>query len=176
VLVARLMEWLLLAALTEEDRRDLLSRSRRRRFAKGRVTVRLTTPLGDATTLRIIGAGGWFGELALLCPAPRNATIVALPPVETLLLHRDQVADIRRRVPAFEHVVDQALVAEVRRLSKALLEALFVAADKRILRRLADLVAIRPRRGPGCHPADPGGGRPICRYDTADRQQSASSR
>src|ERR1700730_4646712 len=138
------MEWPLLAVLAEEDRRELLSRSRRRRFAKGevifhegdpgetlhlvvdgRVAVRLTTPLGDTTTLLIIGAGGWFGELALLCPAPRNATIVALEPVETLVLHRDQVSEVRERVPAFEHVVAKALVAEVRRLSIALLEALF---------------------------------------------------
>jgi CRP-like cAMP-binding protein len=158
------MEWPLLAVLTEDDRRDLLSRSRRRRFAKGevifhegdpgetlhlvangRVAVRLTTPLGDATTLRIIGAGGWFGELALLCPAPRNATIVALEPVETLVLHRDQVSDVRERVPGFEHVVAEALVTEVRRLSIALLEALFVPADKRILRRLADLASIYGR-------------------------------
>ena len=93
------MDWPLLAVLTEEDRRDLLARCRRRRFARGevifhegdvgetlhlvasgRVAVRLTTPLGDATTLRIIGPAGWFGELALLFPAPRNATIIALEP------------------------------------------------------------------------------------------------
>ncbi|HEY2301677.1 MAG TPA: Crp/Fnr family transcriptional regulator [Acidimicrobiales bacterium] len=156
-----LMEWALLAVLTEHDRRELLSHARRRRFAKGEaifhegdpgeslhlvasghVAVRLTTPLGDQTTLRIIGAGGWFGELALLLPAPRNATIIPLDPVETLVLHRDQIADVRERVPAFDHVVANALVIEVRRLSVALLEALFVPADKRILRRLADLAGV----------------------------------
>jgi CRP-like cAMP-binding protein len=52
------------------------------------------------------------------------------------------VAEVSGRVPAFEHVVAEALVIEVRRLSIALLEALFVPADKRILRRLAELAAI----------------------------------
>ena len=158
------MEWPCLRSSPTMTGAILLSGSRRRRFAKGevifhegeagetlhlvvegRVAVRLATPLGDTTTLRIIGAGGWFGELALLCPGPRNATIVALEPVETLALHRDQLADVRNRVPAFEHVVTEGLVAEVRRLSLALLDALFIPADKRILRRLARLVAIYGR-------------------------------
>ena len=156
-----LMEWALLSVLAEAERRDLLARGRRRRYAKGevifhegdpgdtlhllakgRVTVRLTTALGDVTTLRIISPGGWFGELALLCPAPRNATIVALEPVETMTLRRDDIAEVRERSPAFEHVLAEALVAEVRRLSTALLEALFVPVDKRILRRVAELAAL----------------------------------
>ncbi len=155
------MEWPLLAVLSDEDRTQLLARARRRRFTKGevifhegdageslylvangRVGVRLTTPLGDTTTLRIIAAGGWFGELALLLPGPRNATIVALEPVEALVLHRDAVAEVRDRVPAFERIVAEALVGEVRRLSAALLEALFVPAETRILRRLAELSTI----------------------------------
>ena len=136
-------EWPLLAVLDDEQRRDLLSRSRRRRFAKGevifhegdpgetlhlmaggRVAVRLATPLGDQITLRIIGPGGWFGEFPRPArSAPRNASIVALEPAETLVLHRDQIADISERVPAFERVVADALIAEVRRLSAALLES-----------------------------------------------------
>jgi CRP-like cAMP-binding protein len=155
------MEWALLAVLSEADRRELLSGGHRRRFAKGevifhegdpgdtlhllakgRVSVRLTTSLGDVTTLRIISPGGWFGELALLCPAPRVATIVALEPVETLVVHRDQIAELRQRSPGFEHVLAQALVAEVRRLSVALLEALFVPVDKRVLRRVAELATL----------------------------------
>jgi CRP/FNR family transcriptional regulator, cyclic AMP receptor protein len=155
------MEWALLAVLSEADRRDLLAGAHRRRFAKGevifhegdpgdtlhllakgRVSVRLTTSLGDVTALRIISPGGWFGELALLCPAPRVATIVALEPVETLVVHRDQIAELRQSSPGFEHVLAEALVAEVRRLSIALLEALFVPVDKRVLRRVAELATL----------------------------------
>ena len=93
------MDWALLTELPEAERRSLLSRSRRRRFAKGevvfhegdpadslhlidkgRAAVRLTTTQGDVHILRVIPSGGWFGELALVAAASRSATVVALEP------------------------------------------------------------------------------------------------
>jgi CRP/FNR family cyclic AMP-dependent transcriptional regulator len=44
--------------------------------------------------------------------------------------------------PAVERFLTQALAAQVRRLSIHLLEALFVAADSRVMHRLLDLVDI----------------------------------
>jgi CRP-like cAMP-binding protein len=158
------MEWELLAALPEAERRRVISEARRRRYAKGevifhegdpgdtlhliargRVAVRLSTALGDLTMLRVIGEGGWFGDLSMICPAERNATIVALEPVETLVVAREQADELRRRVPQFETVLVDALVAEVRRLSTALLDALFVPVDKRLFRNLVRLDAIYGR-------------------------------
>src|SRR5262245_31139218 len=102
------MEWPILAELSEPERRELLTAARRRRFAKGEVIfhegdpgdtlhlvskghigIRVNTPLGDVAMVRVLRPGEFFGELAVVAPAPRNATACALDPAETLSLHRD---------------------------------------------------------------------------------------
>jgi CRP/FNR family cyclic AMP-dependent transcriptional regulator len=152
------VEWRLLSALSDDERRGLLSAAHRRRFGrgetlfhegdpgdtmhlleKGHVALRVTTPLGDTAMLAVLGPGDYFGELVLVSPAPRNSTVVALEPVETLSLHRDQVSALRKRHPDVDQLLLDAVVGEVRRLSHQLLEALYVPADKRVLRRLVDL-------------------------------------
>lgn len=151
----------MLAGLSEADRRNVLALARRRRFgrgdyifhegdpgdtlhllAKGRVAIRVTTPLGDSATLLIVGPGEHFGEMALVSPAPRNATAVALEPAETLRVHRDEFENLRAREPGIDKLMLDAAIAEVRRLSHQLLEALYVPADKRVLRRLLDLISL----------------------------------
>jgi len=151
--------WPLLASLPEPQLRELLSLARRRRFDRhevifhegdpgdavhlinqGRVGLRVTTPLGDTVTLRILGPGAVFGELALLDPAPRNATVVALERTETLALHRDHFEELRRQHPEVDRILIDSLVAEVRRLSIHLLEALYVPVPRRVELRLVDLV------------------------------------
>ena len=155
------MESSLLRVLSEPDRRELLAIARRRKFAKGEVVfhegdpgdtmhlvakghvaVRVTTPLGEVAMLRIVCAGEFFGELALIDPGPRNATIAALDPVETLCIHTNDFEELRDRHPAVERVLTHALVAEVRRLSIALSESLYLSADKRVLRRLLEAAAL----------------------------------
>lgn len=153
------VDWGLLAALTEDERRAVLALARRRRFSRndfifhegdpgdtlhlverGRVAIRVTTPMGHNATLLVVGPGGYFGEMALVSPAPRNATAVALDRVETLSIHRDRFDEMRRREPGIDKFLLQAAIAEVRRLSHQLLEALYVPVEKRVLRRLLDLV------------------------------------
>jgi CRP/FNR family transcriptional regulator, cyclic AMP receptor protein len=56
-------------------------------------------------------------------------------------LSRDQFEGLRRDHPAFDRFLVDLLAADVARLSKQLLEALFVPADKRVLRRLAGLAS-----------------------------------
>ena len=155
------VEWSLLGGLSDEDKRRVVSVARRRRFgrsevifhegdpgdsmhllAKGRVGIRVTTPMGQAATLLVLGAGAHFGEMAIISPAPRNATAVALEPVETLSIHRDHFEDLRRRHPGVDRILLDAAIAEIRRLSHQLLEAMYVPVDKRVLRRLLDLVAV----------------------------------
>lgn len=152
------MTWSLLDSLDEAERRKVLSLARRRRFARGEVVfhegdpgnalhlvekghfaVRITTPLGDVATLRVHGPGSYFGELAVLSPAPRSATILALGKAETLSLSESAVADLRSQSAAVDRLLMEAMIAEVRRLSGALVEALYVPVQKRVLRRLTDL-------------------------------------
>jgi CRP-like cAMP-binding protein len=159
------MEWALLEVLSAEDRSELLSRARRRHFVKnetvfhegdvgetlhlvsqGHIAIRLSTAMGDKCILRVVGPGGWFGEMAVIAPAARNATAVALDRVVSLALPRDDVDGLRRRLPPFERVLSEALVGELRRTSVALLEAFFVPVEQRVLRRLAELAELY---GPG---------------------------
>jgi CRP/FNR family cyclic AMP-dependent transcriptional regulator len=154
------VDWALLAPLTAEQRQDLLSRTRRRKFARnevifhegdpgdtlhllarGHVAVRRTTPLGDVATLFILGPGGFFGELVLLMSTGtgRTATIVALEPVETMSLHRDQLEELRQLHPAIDRFLLAALAEDVSRLSTLLTEALYIPVEKRVLRRLLDV-------------------------------------
>lgn len=155
------MEWKLLAGLRTADSHALLQRASRRRYARGdvvfhegdpahtlhlvvagRFAVRVTTPLGDTAMLSVVGPGGWFGDLAIVSDAPRNATVAALDSGETLALHRAQVDDIRRRDPSVDRVLIGALVEELRRTSAQLIEALYLPADTRVLRRLADMANV----------------------------------
>ena len=58
---------------------------------KGHVAIRAATPQGDTATMRVLGPGHWFGEIAVLEGGPRAATVVALDATETLSLHRDVI-------------------------------------------------------------------------------------
>ncbi|MGH3874554.1 MAG: Crp/Fnr family transcriptional regulator [Pseudonocardiaceae bacterium] len=153
--------WPVLDVLSAEERAGLLAVARRRAFrrgdpvfhegdpgdavhlvAKGHVAVRRTLPTGDVGTLLILGAGDVFGELAIVSPAPRNATIVAIDAVETLAISGAVFDDVRGRFPAVDRILVHALAAEVRRLSALLMEALYLPAEARILVRLVELTRV----------------------------------
>lgn len=156
------MEWSLLKGLPEDQVRELLAGSRRRRFArrevlfhagdpaaslhllaKGRVAIRVTTPLGDVATLDLVGPGGILGEMALLAPGSRrSASAVALEPTETRSIDADVFAEMRRGQPELTDVIVVLLAARVRQLNDRLLEALYLPADVRLLRRLVQLGSI----------------------------------
>jgi CRP/FNR family transcriptional regulator, cyclic AMP receptor protein len=151
----------LLAPLSAAERRGVLRACRRRGFARrevifhegdpgdclhlverGRVAVRVTTPLGDVATLTVIGPGGTFGELSVLDPdAVRSATVVALEPTETWVLHSDQVNRLRTTYPAVGDLLLGLVTGYVRRLTEHLLEALYLPADTRVARRIRALDA-----------------------------------
>jgi CRP/FNR family cyclic AMP-dependent transcriptional regulator len=153
------VDWPVLAELPEEDRRRVLQAARRRRYdhhevifhegdpgdtlhliAKGRVAVAVATSLGDTTTLTVLGAGRFFGELALVGNQPvRTATVTALEPTETLTVRHQQFDELRRDHPTIDRFLVAVLAEQVKRLSTQLLEALFIDAETRVLRRLLDL-------------------------------------
>lgn len=161
-------DWLVLRSLSEDDRRRVLSTARRRRFArrevlfhegdpgdtlhlidKGRVAIRITTPLGDRATVGVFGRGDVVGEMAVLEEAGRrSATVVALEATETLSIGRGQFLDLRQRYPDVDLFIFNVLMANVRRANVQLMEALFVPVDRRVLRRLLSLVEIYAGRDP----------------------------
>lgn len=158
----------LFAGLAEEHRRLVLSRMPRRGFRKGdtlfhegdlgdslhvldkgTVAVRTSTPLGDIVTLAVMGAGASFGEQALLSDdARRTASVVALEPVETRVLHRHDFEQLRKDHPSVERFLVDLLSAQVRRLSALVLEAMYLPADQRVVRRMHELAQLYDRGGP----------------------------
>jgi CRP/FNR family transcriptional regulator, cyclic AMP receptor protein len=156
------VEWELFGGLPDESVRRIVADARRRRFAKrevlfhegdpaasmhliakGRVAVRVSTPLGDVAMLDLLGAGEALGEMALLSPgATRSATAVALEPTETLAIDAARFAALRNEEPAVSDVLVRLLSARVRQLNNRLMEAMYVPVDVRLLRRVLELVDV----------------------------------
>ena len=157
------MELPLLTGLPEEEVRRVVSVGRRRRFGRGEVVfhrddpadtlhlivkghfaVRVVTPLGETAILTILGRGDSFGELALVSatPARRSATVSALEEGETLSIHQVDFDGLIKRHPELREVLIRVLAAQVQRLSGHLVEALYVPADRRVLRRLREVSAL----------------------------------
>jgi CRP/FNR family cyclic AMP-dependent transcriptional regulator len=161
------VEWRLLSSMPEDDRRALLARCQRRRYPKGAfifhegeagdsvhlldtgtVAIRVTNPLGDVVTLDVLGPGDAFGEQALIGEGSvRSATVVALERAETRRLTREAFLTLWGDHPKAGTAVAQMLDIRLRATSRALVEALFLPAEVRVLRRiawLADVYADHP--------------------------------
>jgi len=149
----------LLDTLGDDDRRRLLATTRRRKFAagevifhegdrgdsvhlieRGHVAVRVGTPLGDVATLTMLGPGSAFGELALIDGNERrSATVVAIDATDTRVVDHGEFERLRREYPQIERFLVELLAAQVRRVSGLAVEAMFVPADIRVLRRLLEV-------------------------------------
>jgi CRP/FNR family transcriptional regulator, cyclic AMP receptor protein len=156
------MELSLLASLDPTQRERLIGRCVRRHYQRrqvifhhgdpsdgmhlivsGRVMIRVSTPLGEEACLTLSGPGDPVGEQSLLLDGGRrSASAVALDPVETIFLSRSAFAALRRDDAALDRVLIQILTARVLRLTNQLIEALFVPATTRVLRRVADAAAL----------------------------------
>lgn len=161
------MQWQLLAEVPEDALRALLAIARRRTFSrneivfhlgdpadslhlirKGRFGVRITTPVGDTATLSVRGPGDAFGELALLGgESIRSATVAALEPGETHSVYRDDFQRLRREYPGVNDVLIGILTDRLRRLSEQVIEAYYVPAERRVLRRVCELAEMYSRAG-----------------------------
>jgi CRP-like cAMP-binding protein len=153
------VEWAILSSLSDAERRAILQSTVRRKYRKGevvfheqdlaeslhllergRAAIRVSTAAGDHMIINVIGPGSFFGEQALVGDNHRrSATILALQPLETLSLHRDDFARLRAEHPMVDSLLVRALSERVNRLTEHLLEALFATADKRLCRRLFEL-------------------------------------
>ncbi len=109
-------------------------------IASGRFAARTATRQGDVATLAVFGPGDLFGEIALMRPeARRTATIVSLERGETLSIDRSDLDDLRRHHPEVDDVLLRILADKVERYTRHLLEALYVPAEIRVLRRVLEL-------------------------------------
>jgi CRP/FNR family transcriptional regulator, cyclic AMP receptor protein len=156
------VRWRLLSGVSEEDVRRLLSVARRRRFERGEVVfhrddpadslhlivsgrfaIRVMTPLGDTVWIAVRGPGENFGEMALVDEAARrSATVSALEAAETFAVYKPDFDRLRGGYAGIDQVLIAFLAGEVRMLNERLLEALYLPAERRLLRRLLELSSI----------------------------------
>jgi CRP-like cAMP-binding protein len=66
---------------------------------KGRVAIQVTTPQGAPKRVRELTAPDFFGEMALMTGAPREASVIALSDLECLRVDRSAFAALLERRP-----------------------------------------------------------------------------
>ena len=112
-------------------------------IVSGRFAIRVMTPLGDMVWIAVRGPGENFGEMALVQgEARRSATVSALEQAETFAVWKPEFDELRERYPGIDRVLIAFLAGEVRMLDERLLEALYLPADRRLLRRLRELAEV----------------------------------
>lgn len=149
----------MLRSLDETQRRDVLRAAVRRKYRdgdtlfhqgdpgdtvhlldRGHVAIKVVARSGITVTLDVLGPGSVFGEQTLVDPSlRRSASVVAMVPVETLVIRRDDFAEVQRRHPSINNVLVEILAAQVRRLSDQLLDAHSMSAEQRVVKRLVRL-------------------------------------
>jgi CRP/FNR family cyclic AMP-dependent transcriptional regulator len=155
-------QWALLGGLKPGEVEHVLERGHRRRFARrevvwhvgdradtvhlirsGRIAVQALTVLGDVATIAVIGAGEGAGLIAVHGTEPYHTTgAVALEATETVAIRVDVLAEIRRRMPSVDEALVRFLADRAIDLAAQLVDALYVPADARVLRRLAALTKL----------------------------------
>jgi CRP-like cAMP-binding protein len=104
------------------------------------------TSLGDIVTVIVFGAGDAAALVGAYATDPYFTTTgVALEATETLAIRADEFTEIRRRLPAVNEAVVRFLADRTLALADQLVEALYVPADTRVLKRLAVLCGLYDR-------------------------------
>lgn len=113
--------------------------------ASGSVKVVLpSNETAEPAIVAILGRGEFFGELALLDGAAHSATIVAVEPTETLVLHRETFLSLIDADSALRRALLASLAAEIRRLTGHVEDLHFLDLPGRLASRILRLAAGRP--------------------------------
>jgi CRP/FNR family transcriptional regulator, cyclic AMP receptor protein len=103
----------------------------------GAVKIVLPDPEGEeGAIIATLGAGDFFGELALLDGEEHSATAIALEPSEALVLRRDTFDRLVDEDPNLRRALFAGLVGELRRLTYHVGELHFLNLPGRLARRI----------------------------------------
>lgn len=105
-------------------------------ITEGKIKISHSSADGQEAVLAILGAGDFFGELALLDDSPRSATAEAIDSTETLTLHRDDFLSFLDSNPAFARHVLNILARRIRHLNKQISDIFFLDLPARLARTL----------------------------------------
>jgi len=106
----------------------------------GRVKVTKLSGDGREKILEMLGTGDFFGEMALLDPAPRVASVKALSETRILALARNDFLSVLRRSPDLAMAVIQELTRRLRHVDEQASALSFQRVEERtkgVLVRLA---------------------------------------
>jgi CRP-like cAMP-binding protein len=153
------VDWVPLRGLTDVEVEQVLAHGRTRRFGRrevvwhdgdradtfhlirsGRIAVQVMTVLGEVATVAVWGPGQAAGLVDACAPGEYHTTsAVALQPTETLAIRYDDLTEVRHRLPAVNDAVIRLLAEKVVDLVTQLIDAHYVPAEIRVLRRLVVL-------------------------------------
>lgn len=105
-------------------------------LTSGRLKVAVTSPHGDELVLAVLGPGDALGELSVLDQAARSAGATALEDVTLWCVPAEQVRDLLRRSPAVALAVAVELGGQVRRLTGAAADLVFLDLPRRLAKLL----------------------------------------
>jgi CRP-like cAMP-binding protein len=144
--------------LSGNDASDLAARLVERRFNSGQIIFHMGDPAGllyiitsgkiriayassdgQEAVLAILGAGDFFGELALLDDSPRSASAESMETTYTLTLHRDEFLGFIDNNPAFARQVLNVLARRIRHLNNQISDIFFLDLPARLARTLLHL-------------------------------------
>ncbi len=113
----------------------------------GKIKISHSSADGQEAVLAILGAGDFFGELALLDDSPRSATAEAIEPTETLTLHRDEFLNFLEGNSAFARHVLNILARRIGHLNEQISDIFFLDLPARLARTLLLLAEQHGHRG-----------------------------
>lgn len=116
-------------------------------ITNGKVKISHSSADGQEAVLAILGAGDFFGELALIDDSPRSATAEAIELTETLTLHRDDFLKFLDNNPDFARHVLNILARRIRHLNKQISDIFFLDLPARLARTLLLLADQHGRQG-----------------------------
>jgi CRP/FNR family cyclic AMP-dependent transcriptional regulator len=145
-------------ALTEPEWLDLSARARPKRLPRGayllvegahsdvvyvlvsgRVKVLSATSEGIESVLALRGPGTLLGELSAIDNAPRSASVVAIDPVETLVLTSRAFTEFLLAQPRVGLVLVRTLISRVREADRRRTEFGALDTTSRVALRLVEL-------------------------------------
>lgn len=119
-------------------------------ISDGKVKISYSTQDGQEALLAILGAGDFFGEMALLDDSPRSATAEAIEATETLTLHREDFRRYLSTNPDFALHVLKTMANHIRRLNSQLSDIFFLDLPGRLARTLLRLADEHGKEEDGC--------------------------
>jgi len=115
---------------------------------KGRLRIWASGADGKELTFRYAEPGDLVGEMALLDPAPRSATVEAVPASELLTLDRREFMPFLIKHPRVAVNLAALMVRRVRALSDQLEDSLLLPLPARVAKKLLSLAKTYGKRTP----------------------------